>query len=99
MADCVSEPDRVSYVITLSSVVHILSLTIQRSEDMSTRYVISVYYAVSTDRFPRFIKLYNSLPAEAQQTLVEKHLAGLLDNVSKDKSKKGEKKIKQIGVF
>jgi hypothetical protein len=30
------------------------------------------------------------LPLEAQQILIEKHLAGLLDAVPKERSKKGE---------
>jgi len=38
----------------------------------------------------RLIKVFNSLPPEAQQMFVEKHLASLLDAVPKDKSKKGE---------
>lgn len=36
----------------------------------------------------KFIQIYNTLPPEAQQALIEKHLAGLIDLVPKNKSKK-----------
>ncbi|KAF9530956.1 hypothetical protein CPB83DRAFT_892227 [Crepidotus variabilis] len=38
----------------------------------------------------KFTKIFNGLPLEAQQLLVEKHLAGLLDAVPKDKAKKAQ---------
>jgi len=62
---------------------------------MSARYATGSVFvggraSVNLSILARLIKVYNSLPPEAQQIFVEKHLAGLLDAVSKDKSKKGE---------
>lgn len=42
-----------------------------------------------TEIYSRFTQLYNTLPPEAQQVLIQKHLAGLIDLVPKNKSKKG----------
>ena len=36
------------------------------------------------------MQVFNTLPPEAQQVLVEKHLANLLDFMPKERSKKGE---------
>ncbi|KAF9558412.1 hypothetical protein CPC08DRAFT_709643 [Agrocybe pediades] len=36
----------------------------------------------------KFTEIFTSLPPEAQQTLVETHLSGLLDQIPRDKSKK-----------
>jgi len=38
----------------------------------------------------RLTQVFNTLPPEAQQVLVEKHLANLLDFMPKERSKKGE---------
>ncbi|KAF9040696.1 hypothetical protein BJ165DRAFT_1350932 [Panaeolus papilionaceus] len=35
---------------------------------------------------PRFLKLFNELPPEGQQMLIEKHLANALDSMAKEKS-------------
>jgi hypothetical protein len=53
---------------------------------------ILVHYNVIpllTELYYRFTQIYNTLPPEAKQVLIEKHLAGLIDLVSKTKSKKG----------
>jgi hypothetical protein len=44
---------------------------------------------VTRTTFGSFMRLYNSLPPEARQSLVEKRLAPLLDIIPKERAKKG----------
>lgn len=43
----------------------------------------------------RLMQVFNTLPPEAQQMFVEKHLASLLDLMPRDRSKKSELMLSQ----